>query len=348
VFYAVVPVTDDGGDTAKKTLRFDLSRRTLRPLTTITRQLLKLAASVAILTVSLRAAAQGCTSPPSEARNLRLAGGASTELTWSPPIDSGGAATVVYDILRSETANGFGTAYCSGSGVAEIAGQDGIVPVGIFFYLVRAKNGCGGTLGTDSSGTPTTGTACQFENGGACLFDNECVGGGCCDGYCRDLSNDPDHCGGCGTVCSGANVATRTCGAGTCVSTCAAQFADCDGNVQTNGCECAGSSCCSGGCAPPHINGLGQSFSDCAPLGVPGNQLTYSAGMAANARAAWLPGNDFTVTCGTGGNAAFAAVRQTPFSCAVWVYQKTLAGYVHLNAASSTCFCPTAVDPTWY
>jgi hypothetical protein len=143
-------------------------------------------------------------------------------------------------------------------------------------------------------------------------------------------------------------MASRTCSSGVCAGACAPSFSNCDGNLLSNGCECAGNLCCVGGCAPPHINGLGQSFDDCSPLGVPGNQATYSLSLATNARQAWpFGGTDSGATCGTGPNAAAALVRQTATSCAVWVYQKTLAGYVHLNAANNTCACPTVADPTW-
>jgi len=308
----------------------------------------RIAVAAASLVASLGAGAQVCTGSPSEARDLRLNGAGSTQLSWLPPTDAGGTQTVVYDILRSPAASGFASGYCVASDVTDLNGVDASAPAPLLFYLVRAKNGCGGTLGADSSGTPTVGTTCLFDNGGACLFDNECAGGACCSGFCRDLSNDPDHCGDCGTVCSADNVATRTCGGGVCNGACAAQFSNCDGNLGTNGCECAGDTCCPGSCSTLHTNGLGQSFSDCQPLGVPGNAATYSAALASEARAAWpFFGNDSTASCGTGPNAAFAAIRQTASSCAVWVYQKTLAGYVHLNSASSTCACPTASDPTW-
>jgi len=59
----------------------------------------------------------------------------------------------------------------------------------------------------------------------------------CCNAACVDISADPSNCGGCGMACSSSNVATVTCGAGVCNGTCAAGYADCDGNKLTNGCE---------------------------------------------------------------------------------------------------------------
>jgi hypothetical protein len=88
-----------------------------------------------------------------------------------------------------------------------------------------------------------------------------------CSSVCRSLTTDPDACGSCSTVCSGTGIVSRTCGAGVCNGTCATGRANCDGNLQVNGCEadintsitrcgaCTGSACslnniaaaCSGG-----------------------------------------------------------------------------------------------------
>jgi hypothetical protein len=296
----------------------------------------------------METAAQTCTSAPSEALGLHLIGANPTQLLWGPPADPGGTQTVAYDVLRSPAPDGFLSSFCLASGVTAVGVGDAVTPVHIFYYLVRAKNGCGGTLGTDSSGNPTSGASCLSGNGGACLYDNECSSGSCCAGFCSDLSSNPDHCGGCANICSSNHMATRTCGGGVCNGACAAGFANCDGNALTNGCECAGNLCCGTACPPPHVNGLGQSFDDCTALGVPGNPATYTVTLANEARAAWpFTGINNAGTCGTGGNAAAAQIRQTPSSCAVWVYQKTLAGFVHLNSANNSCICPTNVDPTW-
>jgi hypothetical protein len=105
---------------------------------------------------------------------------------------------------------------------------------------------------------------------------------------------------------------------------------------------------CAGNPPPAHVNGIGQPFDDCSPLGVPGNASTYSLTLATEARAAWpFSGTDITGTCGAGGTAPRAVFRQTATSCAVWAYSGAPAGRVHLNSADKNCYCPTSADPTW-
>jgi hypothetical protein len=310
----------------------------------------RIALAVGSLSVGVNAAAQSCTAAPSEALNLALAGAGTTQLSWLPPADPGGTETVVYDILRSPTPNGFLSGYCVVSGVAVLNASDAAVPTPIVYYLVRAKNGCGGSLGADSSATPRSGANCVFSNGGACFYDNECSGGGCCSGFCRDLSNDPDHCGGCANGCSAAHMASRTCSGGVCNGTCAAGFSNCDANLLTDGCECGGNICCSGACEPHHVNGLGQSFEDCAALGVPGSASTYSYTMATEARAAWsFAGSDNDCTCGAPNASCVSRSIGGASSgyCAVWTYTSATAGHVFLNSANGNCLCPTTFDPTW-
>ena len=213
-------------------------------------------------------------------------------------------------------------------------------------------------LDTNVVNCGTCGFACAAANGVPNCINGVCGLASCnpgfenCDSYpgngCEaSLDTDPLNCGTCGVACASAPNAAATCSASNCSISCNPGFADCDGSPE-NGCECAGNLCCFGGCAPPHVNGLGQSFDDCAPSGVPGDPATYSLQLAQAARAAWpVAGSDSTGTCGVGGNAAAAVIRQTATSCAVWVYTKTTAGYVHLNNAGSACICPTISDPTW-
>jgi hypothetical protein len=104
---------------------------------------------------------------------------------------------------------------------------------------------------------------------------------------------------------------------------------------------------CNGSPPPAHVNGLGQVFNDCAPLGVPGNATTYTEAMAQQARAAWPDsGSDLPFTYGPT-FAWLALGRQTPKSCAVWAYTGEMAGRVFLNTENNKCYPPGAAEPVW-
>ena len=99
-----------------------------------------------------------------------------------------------------------------------------------------------------ASGFCVDGVCCNGACAGGCEACNVagqegmCVGCAgattCCGETCIDLASDPNNCGGCGAVCpAGANAAEVVCAASTCaITTCAAGFADCDGDA-ANGCE---------------------------------------------------------------------------------------------------------------
>lgn len=60
----------------------------------------------------------------------------------------------------------------------------------------------------------------------------------CCDGVCVDLTSSADHCGGCGRSCYLPNVTGVGCSSSKCFNQgCQQYFGDCDGNLQSNGCE---------------------------------------------------------------------------------------------------------------
>jgi hypothetical protein len=96
---------------------------------------------------------------PSEARLLSLIGSPATSLSWSAPA-SPGSSTVLYDLLRSPSPALFGSATCLESGEPDLAAADAAIPANAFFYLIRARNGCGGNLGKDSANNPRSGAAC--------------------------------------------------------------------------------------------------------------------------------------------------------------------------------------------
>jgi hypothetical protein len=97
---------------------------------------------------------------PGEATGLRFPqANDAALLSWSPP-DGPGGSTVRYDLLRSTAAGDFLAADCLVSGTTATSASDPAIPGRALFYLVRAKNACGGTLGTDSDGKLRAGASC--------------------------------------------------------------------------------------------------------------------------------------------------------------------------------------------
>ena len=96
---------------------------------------------------------------PGPAQSLLLTGDATTTLAWAAPSVPGGNA-VVYDVLRSTNPSGFSAATCILANGSGLTTQDSAIPAACYYYLVRAENGCGSNLGTDSLGVPRSGVAC--------------------------------------------------------------------------------------------------------------------------------------------------------------------------------------------
>ena len=83
---------------------------------------------------------------PTAAQNLRLNGKPQTTFNWSPPASLGGTA-VQYDLQRSSLPGNFTGAVLVGANLPATTVQDGgelPAPGASFFYLAKAKNGCGG------------------------------------------------------------------------------------------------------------------------------------------------------------------------------------------------------------
>jgi hypothetical protein len=68
-----------------------------------------------------------------------------------------GGTSVVYDLLRGDSAPDFGSAVCWLVADSDTSASDDAVPAmagQVYYYLVRVRNGCGETIGTDSAGDP--------------------------------------------------------------------------------------------------------------------------------------------------------------------------------------------------
>ncbi len=103
--------------------------------------------------------------PPAEVTGVVASGDVSIRLDWDP--DPGGSAT--YDALRGGIGDllpqgGTAGAVCFAPGlpVTHVVDSDSPAPGEGVYYLIRSINACGtGTLGTDWSGSPRQGPACQ-------------------------------------------------------------------------------------------------------------------------------------------------------------------------------------------
>jgi Stigma-specific protein, Stig1 len=114
---------------------------------------------------------------------------------------------------------------------------------------LQVPNGCESKVDSDPNNCGMCGKVCPLPpNATAACTNNVCglgmcnAGFGNCDnmaanGCEKNLNTDPAACGGCGKVCSNANIANPTCAAGTCNGNCNAGFGDCNNNKLTDGCE---------------------------------------------------------------------------------------------------------------
>ncbi len=148
----------------------------------------------------------------------------------------------------------------------------------------KTTDGCEKSVASDPTNCGGCGTVCSSEN----VTAPTCTGG-VCTSPCSPGFSDCDHdlqtdgcetstrgsdvanCGGCGVACSGANI-TATCTAGVCDGACAAGFADCDNNKQSDGCEvqidgsdCANCGACGAACSACDVCEGGTQVFVCCP-----------------------------------------------------------------------------------
>jgi hypothetical protein len=217
----------------------------------------------------------------------------------------------------------------------------------------------------------TCGTTCCRGLHGSC--DGNCAvaceagyadcNGDVADG-CEQALDSIDHCGGCNQKCDTTTVTgTPTCDGTQCQYTgCLAGYINCSqSGGDANGCECAGSMCCSGGtCELQHSAGLNSvTYQACDALGTPSTgtakAMGYTELMARAACAAWVAAKDPSRICLTapvdcGGNNLAICTNGTK-NCPCWTYQDSdappsdTAGHVYSDPRCT--YCPALSDPTW-
>jgi subtilisin family serine protease len=96
---------------------------------------------------------------PSPARDLTANADGGGTFWWDAPA-SPGSTSVTYDLLRSPVSQDFGAAQCVASDLAQTTATDPAPVSGIAYYLVRANNVCGDSLGLSAAGQPRAGATC--------------------------------------------------------------------------------------------------------------------------------------------------------------------------------------------
>jgi hypothetical protein len=168
----------------------------------------------------------------------------------------------------------------------------------------NAKN-CGGCGIACSSNHVTPSCAGSVCNGECSANFADCNANKQADGCESDSRTDAKNCGACGVACSASHV-KPVCAAGTCSGDCAAGFADCNDNKQTDGCEINtrtdAKNC--GGCGLVCADGQSCSNGSCTSL------LTFS-GIAQNLKIASLAGWSQCYQDSYGTSSSLASIQQT-------------------------------------
>jgi Cys-rich repeat protein len=222
------------------------------------------------------------------------------------------------------------------------------------------------SVAPDSNGCETnlTATSEKVCSDGTCVPEATCCTGLDCTTPPAPAACYPAHgaCASEGTTCNYAqNTGSVICGAGAtccnaingtcnsdCSLVCTAGFGHCSADP-ASGCEsnlttCVNTPCCASGMCNPHLNGLGQTYTDCVdPAGTPGSGSTYTGTMANDAAKAWAPVGTIAATTCTGQS---CVTNVSAGRCATWCYTGTLGGH-ELESANATCTCPTTASGTW-
>ena len=153
-----------------------------------------------------------------------------------------------------------------------LADCDGLGKNGCEANVSTDPDNCGGCNMVCSSSHMATRTCDDSCNGACQMGFDDCNGDKLKDGCESNVTSDAKNCGGCGVVCSNNHV-QPSCSGSSCNGACAANFNDCNGNKQTDGCEsdqrsdaknCGG---CGLACSTNHIKAVcsaGSCAGDCA------------------------------------------------------------------------------------
>lgn len=153
-----------------------------------------------------------------------------------------------------------------------LADCDGLTQNGCEAKILSDPDNCGSCGGACSS-NHVQNRGCDGDCTGSCQAGfADCNGDLRTDGCETATSKDVKNCGACNVACS-TNHVTASCSAGTCSGTCAANFADCNGNKQADGCESDSRTdskncgACGVVCSTNHVSGAcsaGKCAGDCA------------------------------------------------------------------------------------
>jgi hypothetical protein len=170
------------------------------------------------------------------------------------------------------------------------------------------------------------------------------------EGGCGPLDT-PANCSACGLACS-TGTGSPSCNGSTCSYACNAGRSDCNASIapDTDGCECAGTGCCSGKCQTAHSNGESGSFYDCTTT------KTYNQTQAGEACAALTGTSGACSSSSVGCNCFLLSCRSQAQSvcgssggkCYCWQYSGPNAGTAQeTNGSNCSASCGSGSDPAW-